>query len=251
MGDAPRRSFVRRRLDPDARLGLELTLFAAATFLVAVPFAILLVFVRARSDWLLDIDTSVADSLHRFGHGHPAFVHAMRLVSTIGGPRTFYVLAGVLTLALLWRARRLALWVAVTMAGAALFDKTLKAVVGRARPHFEDPMSLAPGYSFPSGHALASIVGCGLLLLVLLPFLPRRARPLAGILALVIPALVGFSRVGLGVHYVSDVVAGWVFGLAWLAATVAAFRIWRRQKGEPAAPVEAGLDPAASTILKR
>jgi undecaprenyl-diphosphatase len=74
---------------------------------------------------------------------------------------------------------------------------------------------------------------------------------LAGILALVIPALVGFSRVGLGVHYVSDVVAGWVFGLAWLAATVAAFRIWRRQKGEPAAPVEAGLDPAASTILKR
>lgn len=249
MGDPPHRSFTRRRLDPDTRLGLELTLFGTAAFLIAVPFAILLAFIRARSSWLTSVDTGVADSLHRFAHDHPAFVDVMRAVSTVGGPRVFYVLAALMTLALLRRARRLALWVAVTMAGAALFDKTVKAAVGRARPHFDEPVSLAPGFSFPSGHALASIVGCGLLLLVLLPLLHRWARGVGIALAVAIPALVGFSRIGLGVHYVSDVAAGWLLGLAWLAATVAAFRIWQWQTGERQPPLESGLDPAASTTL--
>jgi len=54
---------------------------------------------------------------------------------------------------------------------------------------------------------------------------------------------VGFARVGLGVHYVSDVVAGWVLGLGWLAATTAAFRAWRREEGDPRTPASEGLDP--------
>ena len=148
-------------------------------------------------------------------------------------------------------SRRLALWAAVTMAGAALLDVTVKTAVARARPHFGDPVAVAHGHSFPSGHALESLVGCGLLLLVALPVLRRGGRLLAGLAAVVVVVLIGFSRVGLGVHYVSDVLAGWLLAVAWLCATVAAFRVWQRRSGEPTEPLAEGLDPAGTAALTR
>jgi undecaprenyl-diphosphatase len=99
-------------------------------------------------------------------------------------------------------------------------------------------------YSFPSGHAFGSIVGVGALLLVGLPLVrPGWRRPLIA-LGVLIVGLVGFARVGLGVHYLSDVVGGWLIGAAWLAATTAGFRAWRRDLRRPERPLEAGLEPA-------
>jgi undecaprenyl-diphosphatase len=54
---------------------------------------------------------------------------------------------------------------------------------------------------------------------------------------------IGFSRVALGVHFVSDVLAGYVLGAAWTVAMAAAFRAWRRESGEPAPPTDRGLEP--------
>lgn len=60
---------------------------------------------------------------------------------------------------------------------------------------------------------------------------------------------IGFSRVALGVHYVSDVLAGYLLGGAWVAATTAAFHTWRREQGLPAARPQKGLEPEHAADL--
>jgi undecaprenyl-diphosphatase len=149
----------------------------------------------------------------------------------------------------LWRrdARRLAIWAVTTMTIGGLLGALLKVVVSRARPAFEAPVAHSSGYSFPSGHAVNSFLCTGVLILVFLPVLSRAGRWLAYVLGAAIVLLTGFDRVALGVHYVSDVVAGWIVALACLVGTAGAFEIWRRDQGRPgsSAPSE-GVDPEAA-----
>ena len=109
----------------------------------------------------------------------------------------------------------------------------LKEIVGRARPVLPDPVATAPGMSFPSGHALGATIGCCLLLLIALRFLPRGGRVAAVIAAGLIVGAVGFARVVLGVHFVSDVLAGITLGIGWVAVTTWAYVAWRRETGQP------------------
>ena len=118
--------------------------------------------------------------------------------------------------------------------GGAALGLALKVIVGRARPVLPDPVSTAPGMSFPSGHALGASIGCCLLLLLTLRFLPRRGRIAAIIAAAVIVGTVALARVVLGVHFVSDVLAGIMLGIAWVAVTT--WATWRG--GETGQPVE-------------
>lgn len=109
------------------------------------------------------------------------------------------------------RRIRPALIVAVLIA-AALFTELVKDYVARLRPTM-DPLVTAQGYSFPSGHALNSTVTYGLLALVTwrtrLRLAVRRAAVVGGV---VIPIFVGLSRIALGVHWPTDVLAGWLAG---------------------------------------
>jgi undecaprenyl-diphosphatase len=233
-----------RRLDPDSRYGLRLTLAVLAAFLLGVPFLILLLVVQQAWSPLLRLDRAVATDLHVAAvHSH-ALVSALQWVSAVFSPAVFRIAASLLAVWLFARRRpRLASWVLVTTWGAALLGVLLKDAVRRARPSFVDAVATAPGRSFPSGHALGSVVGCGVLLLVLLPMLGRTARRLAWLAAGLVVLAVGFSRVALGVHDLSDVLAGWVLGLGWLAATVAVFHTWRRDVGAPVPEVGEGLEP--------
>ncbi len=103
----------------------------------------------------------------------------------------------------------------MTLAG--LLSDLLKLVFSRPRPDWPDPIQLAGGFSFPSGHALtsATAAGCAIALLGLIdqarPARRRRLRA-AQIALLILPLAAGLDRVLLGVHYVSDVIAGWVMG---------------------------------------
>ena len=125
----------------------------------------------------------------------------------------------------------------------------MKVAVNRPRPSVLDPIISAHGKSFPSGHAMSSTVVYGALLLVFLPMVPRRWRPAAIGGTVLLVALIGFSRLGLGVHYLSDVLGGYVLGLAWLAVSTAAFSIWRAQRGKPPVHVTEGLAPEAAADL--
>lgn len=176
-------------------------------------------------DTVNSIDTGIADELHAFALGHPGFVAAMQVWTDVFQPWTFRAVLIAVALWLLWRRRtRPAVWVLVTVALCGLADSGLKALIGRPRPHWTHPVSTAAGASFPSGHSLTSAMGCAVLLSLAWPLLGRRGRWLASAVATLVPMITGFTRLGLGVHYLSDVVGGWLIAVVIVAATTLALR---------------------------
>jgi undecaprenyl-diphosphatase len=125
----------------------------------------------------------------------------------------------------------LALTVAVP--GGMLLNVALKHAFQRARPVFEEPLLSLGTYSFPSGHAAGSTVFYGILAAYLICNLRLwRWRLLIAMSSVVLVSLVALSRMYLGVHYLSDVVAGIVESIGWLAfilTSVAFMRQWFQQ----------------------
>lgn len=221
----------------DRRLAGRLALALAAALGLGIPFALLALLVRARWGPLIDLDTTVTDRLNDVAVRNPGLVDAMELVSVVLGPYVLRPVVTVLAVVLLVRRRtRLGLWVLVANWGGALLGVVLKEVVDRARPDLVEAVASAPGRSFPSGHALGGTVSCGLLLLVLGPLVPAGRRWIAWLAAVTAVVLVCLSRVVLGVHYLTDVTAGVVLGVCWLALTAAVFEAWRRDVGLPPSP---------------
>jgi membrane-associated phospholipid phosphatase len=233
---------------PVRRLSTRLVLSVLVAVPACVVFGLLAVAVESAWDPFRSLDQRVASSLHNQVAPHPAWVHVLNAVTNAGGPTTFRVLVGVLAVVLWIRgARRLALWAVATMAAGALLDTVLKSVVGRARPILPNPVASAPGGSFPSGHALTATLGCGVIILVLLPVLPKWGRVAAWALGALVVGAVSYTRVALGVHWTTDVVGAWILGVALLAATTSAFGTWRREHGErPVHPVTEGVAPEES-----
>jgi undecaprenyl-diphosphatase len=241
---------VRRRLDPDGRYGLRVTLFGLAFLLVAIPFGFLLDQVK-RNGALVRLDTSAARNLHDWVRHSDRLVTDLKVLTFFGSPVWFYLIV-IPAVVWVWRKGhvRLAVFLLVTTLGGGLLDTVVKEVVSRARPSLVDPVATAHGKSFPSGHAMSSTFTYGALLLVFLPVIARRYRPFAVGGAIVLVAAICFSRLALGVHFITDVVGGVVLGLAWLAASTAAFSIWRVERGRPPVEVAEGLEPEAAADLR-
>ena len=109
-----------------------------------------------------------------------------------------------------------------------------------------NPVAEAAGYSFPSGHADNAALASAVFLLVLLPFLRERTglRIALWVAVIVIPIVTGLCRIGLGVHWTSDVVAGWLLGIATVAAMTVAYENWRARQGRRDISVtEEGVEP--------
>jgi membrane-associated phospholipid phosphatase len=229
----------------DARFGARALLAGLALALVAVPFALMLALVESRWPPLREVDDGARDSLHEVALDHDWLVTALKAVSLLGSSAVYIPLFTAITLWLASRGlRRLALFVAVTMLGSWLLNSLVKLAVDRARPVLPDPVAHAGGLSFPSGHAQNATVAVAVLLLVFTPvLLGAWRRRTAVVLALAWVLVVGFARVGLGVHFVSDVLAGYVLGAAWVAALTAAFSAWRREHGLPRVDPARGLEP--------
>lgn len=131
---------------------------------------------------------------------------------------------------------------AATIGLASLGVQAIKALVARARPDLLEPIVEARGFSFPSGHSALGMVAWGILgVLVMRSRLPVGVRRMiVAVLALIV-LLIGLSRVWLGVHYPTDVLAGWTAG----AVVVLVYaRLTRRVSPEPAAAA-VDVDPAA------
>ncbi|MFD3679668.1 phosphatase PAP2 family protein [Streptomyces sp. NPDC058613] len=243
------RSLVSRHSGPDVTFGRRLVLAAVATAAVSVPFALALVLVESQWAPLHRLDRNTAERLHATALDHPGWVRVLEaLTGIVWDPVTMRLLVALLVLwLLLRRAWRLAAWASVTAVASGLTGLLTKVVVERARPHLPDPVSHAPGFSFPSGHAMTATTTCAVLLLVLLPLVPRAWRPLPWALALVSVAGVAYTRVALGVHWVSDVVGGVLLGLAVVTATTLVFEAWRADAGRLRTTVTEGLEPELST----
>jgi membrane-associated phospholipid phosphatase len=232
----------------DVRFGARALASAAALALVAIPFALLLFLVQGRWDPLLDVDEAARDGLHTYALDHAWFVTLAKVISFVGSA---WVGVPLFTLVAVWLVRRLlprlALFVVVTVAGSSLLNALAKLLVDRARPVLPDPVAHASGLSFPSGHAQSAVVWAGVLLLVFAPMLEGRRRVVAIAAAVCWVLAVGFARVALGVHFVSDVIAGYVLGAAWVIAMAAAFNAWRVERGHPPVDPDDGLEPGVGT----
>ena len=235
--------WAQRRLDPTQRYGLRVTLFLIGTILVLVPFSFLLIQVLNDGP-MTALDTEIAEEVHEEVGDSDSLVLLSKIVSFLGVPAWFFVMIGGAVL-WLWRRgdRRLAIYLTVTNLLGGVIDTAVKVAVDRPRPEFDQPIAHAMGKSFPSGHTMATTVGYGSLLLVFMPFIPSRWRPWAIGGYLVWVACMAASRMGLGVHFLSDTVGGFILGLAWLSVSTAAFSIWRSEQRKKPVEIMEGVEP--------
>ena len=172
-------------------------------------------------------DTHIRLIVHQWAN--PSFTLAMQAISDLGSPVFLSALfVALIVTFLLLRWRNAALWLAISMAGALTLDVTLKDLFHRARP----PAYFVPQpstYSFPSGHALGSfcfyMVVSGLLT-ARMHSLPVRVA--IWVFAALLVAAIGFSRVYLGVHWPTDVIAGYAAAAFWVGGLVTVDR-WHRR----------------------
>jgi undecaprenyl-diphosphatase len=162
------------------------------------------------------LDRSLAQSL--YAGGKPALVLAARVFTAIGEP-TVLVGAGFLVAAWLWwqgRGRFALRLLLVILIGRGL-SEVQKYWIARARPDLEPHLVAVKTSSFPSGHATSSMI---FFLVLALALSPREWRRLSAAGAILLSLLIGTSRVMLGVHWPSDVIGGWSFGMLWVLLTL-------------------------------
>jgi len=173
-------------------------------------------------------DQVVATTLHNLAT--PALTTFFVVITALGSLETIALLG--LLVAIIYGLRRrwlyIGAWLAM-LAGGEVLNQMLKAVFARPRPYFVDPLLPESGYSFPSGHAMESLVVYGMLAyFAVLALSSWRARTAVVFGTALLVVLIGFSRMYLGVHYFSDVVAGFAVGGVWLSACITAIESIRR-----------------------
>ena len=176
-------------------------------------FCVLLIAFAQRFGWLDGINVglmTLAGEGRDTGPGGTVTM-VMRLASAIGGTLGRITLLAVVLAPLIWAGhRRSAMWLAGMMAVGTLLNLALKQAFAAPRPDLLPHLDLVHTYSFPSGHSAGNMMFFGALAM-----LAGRRGAYWG--AAVVILLIGVSRVWLGVHWPSDVLAGWVEGLGWLA----------------------------------
>ena len=202
-----------------------------ATVCVAV-LVMLSAMVRLEWEPLLDLDSAVGTGPQGFTLRHPHFFDLLHAIEIVFGTVLMTIYTVVLAVALLARRhRRAALWTIGVMLGASLTTYVLKRVFERDRPVWEDVIHELSTFSFPSGHAsgIASLMGVASVLTLMLV---RRRGLRRGLVAawVLLALLVGADRILLGVHNLSDVVAGYAVGLAWVFAGLLAYHPAPRSK---------------------
>ena len=210
-------------LTAGSALALTLVLGLAAIALAAVGLGTLVDNVTD-GDGIAVLDHPVA----RFVSAHraPALTSAMTAVSAAASPAAMTVCALILgvLLSVAWRSWTPVVALAATAAGAIGFTIVFKAALGRPRPPLIHAVAAADGYGFPSAHAAAAAAVCGAAAwLCSIRMRSWRARVAIWAVASMLAALVGISRVYLGVHWATDVIGGWIFGILWLAVVVSAW----------------------------
>ncbi|MFI9024723.1 phosphatase PAP2 family protein [Streptomyces sp. NPDC053560] len=213
----------------------------AAGWLAAVAVA-LAVLVIVRWSPLMDADRTVAGELHRVARTSPDWTAVNRVLSDwVWDPWTMRAALVVLVGWLLWcGVRVLAAWVAATSVAGTLLQQGVKAAVDRPRPVWPDPVDSAHYAAFPSGHAMTAMVAAGLALWVL----RERGAPVTwlrvvGAVGAVSVLGVGATRLYLGVHWLSDVLAGWLLGAALVAVATG---LYTRLASAAATPAPPGQD---------
>ena len=166
-------------------------------------------------------------------HGAPATLGVFAVLTHFGDAITLTLLGTGVALLLWWqRQRALALGWVLALGGNALLNPMLKRVFERVRPLHEPGLVSELSWSFPSGHTSSATVAYGMLAYVALRTLPKVWHVPVVLAAAALAFTVGCSRVFLQVHFVSDVLAGFASGVAWLTVCIVSVelaRVYRRR----------------------
>jgi membrane-associated phospholipid phosphatase len=166
--------------------------------------------------WLVAGDEAALAATHRFGWQHPDWITLWNVSCNVLSPVMIRIVTlGVIGWALMRGQRRAALFLFVSVELSALLTELAKALANRPRP--VTAMVAAHSTSFPSGHALGTMVAVLALLTIGLPLVSPPARRWLIGAGVAVVVLVGVGRVMLNVHNPSDVVAGWALGYAYFA----------------------------------
>ena len=205
-----------------------------AGFLAAWALFIMLAWNVAAHTHLVVLDATVSSWLH--ARRIPVLTRAMIVVSDLHSPGAVALWMAVFALAL----ARLREWywmltLALSVGGGMLVNQLLKISYERARPHFDDPLLTLTSYSFPSGHTAGATVFYGTLAAFLVSrYYDHRVRAAIVSGAVAAIALVAFSRMYLGAHYLSDVTAAACSSTAWLVLCLSGVHaLVRRRMGHP------------------
>jgi membrane protein DedA with SNARE-associated domain/membrane-associated phospholipid phosphatase len=222
-------AWLLRRVAPGEYLGLHLTIgllvAAGCVWLFGVVAEDLL-----NNDPLVRFDQTLVTILHE--RATPTLTAFFLVVTALGSLETIGLLG--LVVGVIFGVRRqwlnLGTWLAA-LAGGLVLNELLKELFARPRPYFEHPLVLETSYSFPSGHATMSLIFYGMLAyFCVLALRTWRARTAVVFGASLLVLLIGFSRIYLGVHYLSDVVAGFASGGIWLSALITGSETLRRRR---------------------
>jgi membrane-associated phospholipid phosphatase len=249
-GGAPRtqtaveRSRWAQRLDPQAATGLALTLASAVIVLGGLVLAALAYLVRGKTE-VVRIDSGVAAWGDRHASGFAT--DALTAISQIGEPKVVIALAALVAIAetIRTRSRWVIPFMALVVAGNGLITTTVKELADRARPTL-NPIAQTLGPSFPSGHSSWSAALFAATALLATRARSRRARALIVGACTAAAVSIAATRVLLGVHWLSDVVAGLAVGSAWFCVCAIAFGGRLLRFGAPAEQAERKHDASVA-----
>jgi undecaprenyl-diphosphatase len=223
-------------MNPRLRLIAQCALIALVGGLIAF---VLLAVLHARlgNVWVQHLDLGVQARVH--GWDMPALTRVMRGLTFVGSIEAFIPTLIVAIFVLLMvgereqgqrlvRKRQVSTIFGVAIGGAMIWNEAFKVYFHRARPKVPWSIGDEHTFSFPSGHSLFSMVLYGLIAYMVLG---RRGRPLRHLLVVLAAALIvigiGLSRIYLGMHWPTDVLAGYLTGGVWLCAVILIDRRWR------------------------
>ena len=232
---------VRSRLAAVARRadGLTVTVAVLVAGAATFVFAALAEGVMEGGE-LTSADRPVLDWL--IAHRSGGLTAALRIVTDLGSTGVLSVMGLLVagTVARRTRSWRPVVFLATIAVGSSLLTVATKTLIGRGRPPAATALVGANGFAFPSGHALNTAAVVGACAVVLWTY--RRTRVWSTAAAVVLILLVGFSRLYLGVHWLTDVLAGVALGIGWLAVVTTAFHLTRPEPVEPPLPAMEEID---------
>jgi undecaprenyl-diphosphatase len=221
--------FLAARLSPKEELGLHLTIGVLVMLFAAWVFGGIAEEVVDEEE-ITVLDTWLAHWFH--ARAHPVFIEAMMFITHWHNTAGMMLMTAALGIWLyLRKARYWALALLFTVPGGMLLNVALKHTFQRARPSFDNPLLTLATYSFPSGHTVAATLFYGFAAAYLIHLTPRwKTRLMIAAGACLMVGLVGLSRMYLGVHYLSDVLAAVVEGCGWLAICISGVSTLRRRR---------------------
>lgn len=187
-------------------------------FLALIPFIAIVLSVFINANWLQHIDNLV--TLEVITWRSPTLISLFSWVTMLANPTSVVILVlGITIIAYMMSKQiRFSLWILCTnIIGSLALNPLVKNIFQRSRPDESFRLVKETSYSFPSGHSFASIVAFGCLIIIITLFIQSAFwRKCLSILCLAMIFLIGFSRIFLGVHYLTDVIGGFSLGLFWL-----------------------------------